>query len=114
MSAVEEIEAAVAKLTKLRDESVLGPWEGWKQYNPLRGNLYGIEARGAEVAKTYTVADTELIETLHRTIDAQLKLLSGTLRLFAAAVDLGREREWLSAVERAGDLDLARSINATS
>jgi hypothetical protein len=107
MSAVEEIEAAIAKLTELREKSLSGPWEAWKQYNPLSGNIYGLEARDENVAKFYSPFEVELVEVLHRTIDAQIAILRGA-RLFK------RHNVWSSTFYLEPCLALARAINGTT
>lgn len=104
MGAVDEIRAAIESLERLKEQSAPAPWEGWKQYNPLRGEVYGVEANGEEVAKTYSLADTELIEVLHRTIDPQLAIL----RRAMGVLDLSFGHAE-SAVER--ECALARAIN---
>lgn len=108
MNAVKEIEAAHKKLTELRDGSALGPWEGWKQYISLR-NVYGIEARGSEVAKTYSATETELIVALHRTIDAQLIILK-----YAQIMASGRGPAPFQFSTFGAALTLARSINGST
>lgn len=82
MNAVEKLEAAIAKLEELRDQSSLGPWCAWK----LRGNTgrmtYGIEdAYGEDIAVIRSSPESELIEILHRTVDAQLAILRHALGL---------------------------------
>jgi hypothetical protein len=76
VSAVEEIQAAIEKLTALRDRASLAPWNAWKQGRPGDRMTHGLEdARGDDLAKSLSAADAELIEALHRTIDAQLAIL---------------------------------------
>jgi hypothetical protein len=101
MNAAETIQEAIDKLTALRDDAAEGPWLGWVQYNPLRGQMYGVENSEGPIAdKVASREDAELIEVLHRTIDAQLAILR------AAIEDHPRDRErWLfTAHQTAGDL----------
>jgi len=90
MTALGEIEAAIENLERLRADATQGRWD-W---------IVGM-----------STGDARLVATLHRTIDAQLKILTGSAGLHAKYADVGRETEWIAAVERAGDLDLARAIN---
>ena len=114
MSAVEEIQAAIAKLTRQRDLATEGPWSSW---HPADGHGDScVDGATHDPDNPPTAAeggrhDVVLIVTLHRTIDAQLAILSRTAELHPRYAALGREDEWLSAVERAGDLALARAIN---
>ena len=104
MSAVDEIQAAIDRLTNLKETSTPGPWIGWRQYDPLRGTQFGIEARDVPTAKVYTIEDADLIERLHATIDAQLAILRRGEVLAAN----WPESEWKLTV------DLARAINGTT
>lgn len=63
MSAAEEIEAAIAKLTEQRDDAKPGPWT----------TTYG--SATVPAADDLGFYDMELIVTLHGTIDAQLMIL---------------------------------------
>ena len=109
MNAVEEIQAAIDTLNTMRAVSDSGAWtvagihpdcsiEG--DVNFIAGDMYDYDA--------------ELIVTLHRTIDAQIALLSHTLDIRAKYVVTGIEQMWIDAVERAGDLALARAINGAT
>jgi hypothetical protein len=127
MSAVEEIEAAIVKLKELRDASVPGPWkweepstESWPTgdqsllgaIDPKHGYArsvltgWGYDASGIEGEP----ADRELIVTLHRTLDAQLALLTSAL---GGARDLssGHYPDEPAATELI--IALAKSINGT-
>ena len=97
MSAVEEIQQAIATLERLRAESTPGAWEGYDD-----GILVGINSPQVTVAfeGDLRVRDIDLIVTLHRTIDAQLAIMR--LSLGDAR---GSEFCWQFA------LPLARSIN---
>ena len=131
MSAVEEIRAAIVKLTELKAESTPGPWElepPGKYFDPRWDDTRIMHAANRPTDPNYDrylfrdgsyaedsgglgLADAELIVTLHRTIDAQLHILTGTVTLYPSFVANGTEDQWLHAVERAGDLALARAIN---
>jgi hypothetical protein len=89
VNAVEEIEAAIAKLTKLRDDSSVGVW-----YQ----SMVGISSK------------TALIVTLHRTIDAQLDFLR-TARGFYGA---GLTGDAASSLFAEHALQMARAINGTT
>ena len=104
MTPVEEIEAAIAKLTGLRDSSLSAPWVGWRQNEPLGGERFGVESRGEYVAKTFARSETELIEVLHRTIDTQLAILRETLEY----------EDGFGIDEDDTTLILARAINGTA
>jgi hypothetical protein len=47
---------------------------------------------------------------LHRTIDAQLKILRRDIDIRVAYIARGVLAQWVEAVERAGDVALATSI----
>ena len=80
MTVVERLEAAIAKLEQLTAEGTPGPWVG-------RTNILGIrrlmDSEGGVLAEMFDATDhgdesfenTDLIVTLHRTIDAQLAIL---------------------------------------
>lgn len=113
MSAVEEIEAAIAKLTKLRDESAQGPWWAWHPASE-RGNS-SVDAPSGDPDNPRMPVEGEraavdLIVTLHATIDAQLMTLEAGLETCGAWGDDD------PAIERiiGHTLALARAINATS
>ena len=82
MSAVEEIQQAIATLERLRAESTPGPWRATANNrrsgtHAIYGELPGQEVVGAtpNYGGLWLFADAELIVTLHRTIDAQLAIL---------------------------------------
>ena len=80
MNAVERLGAAIAKLEQLKAEGTSSPWVG-------RTNILGIrrlmDSEGGVLAEMFDATDhgdesfenTDLIVTLHRTIDAQLAIL---------------------------------------
>jgi hypothetical protein len=104
MSDVEEIQAAIDKLTGLKTDSTPGVWGG-------RVTILGITRVETDdhyiVAEVYGDEDEAycniaLIAVLHRTIDAQLAILTNS-------------RDWWNAWPK-GDIDadvvaLARAIN---
>jgi len=105
MSAVDEIQAAIDKLTKLRDESTSGPWWAWHPESG-RGNSSVDAPSGDPDNPKMPVEgerdDVDLIVTLHATIDAQLAWLG-----VAATVPVLNESAWRY------ELALARAINGT-
>ena len=115
MTAVEEIRAAIEKLTELKNMSTQ-PVESayWvqganrKRYESAREVYTGPEAAGSsDVATCFNRHDAELIVTLHRTIDAQLAILKEAATQLADAyggAQLGPE------FYRA-EIALARAIN---
>ena len=81
MTAVERLEAAIAKLERLKADSP--------------GRLY---------------TSNELLVTLHRTVDAVLSILRNDIEIYTRYVEEGWVHKWVSAVERSGDLALADAI----
>ena len=109
MSAVEEIQAAIEKLTKLKAESTPGPWflTYEKSTHPrLWGNASENDADPVALAQNR--GNAELIVLLHRTIDAQLAILADTLNAFSNPIPafIGYEEQIYHA-----QLMLARAIN---
>lgn len=99
MSAVDEIQAAIGKLTALMSATVALPWE-------LDNEL--IRADGwilAQTMHTGNEATGQLIVTLHATIDAQLAILRHTLEHYRGDLGIGTNRHIVS---------LARAINGDS
>jgi len=102
VSAVEEIQAAIGKLTeyKARGYSIDNGWL-------------------IEIDDTITypddprcpLTDDDYMVALHRTIDAQIALLTHTIEIHDKYVAAGLEARWENAVREAGDLDLARAIS---
>lgn len=116
MSAIEEIQAAIEKLTAHVEKSVAGPWSAWHPQSGLGNSSVDAPSGDPDNPKMPVEGqrdDVDLIVILHATIGAQIKLLTGCILLHAAFVKAGCESDWLAAVERAGDLDLARAINGT-
>lgn len=113
MTPVERLQAAIDRLESMREEAPPGPWEHWPSQSS--GRLYsGLDLdhpiSAEEVLNAHSKHSTQLVEVLHRTIDAQLKILRNTVRLYGEFVALGKESVWLEAIERAGDLALADAI----
>jgi hypothetical protein len=133
MNAAETIQAAIEKLEALKESATPGPFgfeDGWQppQWKSI-GHTYvrvvagkpnhisGIRSMvlstdgampGSE-GKRRTLADAELIVTLHRTIDAQLTILREGLRAIESLDGLGIDTAdipWADVPE----LQLARSI----
>ena len=99
MNAAETIAAAIEKLEALRDAGTPGPYgfeDGWQppqwkdsgwtyvrvvagepnRISGIRGMVLSTDGTlPASEGKARTLADAELIVTLHRTIDAQLAIL---------------------------------------
>ena len=111
VSAVEEIRAAIEKLTALVYSSSDGPWDAHIEHERAGILAELLDANGDYVIDDGYLADVELVEVLHRTIDAQLAILQNDLKIHADYRIAGRLSEWIEVVERAGALALARAIN---
>lgn len=100
MTAMEEIQAAIEKLTGLKDAA--NNWTSTIQ--PLRywGNISGPVISHREACERYK----SLEEALHRTINAQLAILQGVSTRPASTLDM-REYDVQA-------LDLARAINGSA
>ncbi|TFD61099.1 hypothetical protein E3T43_01110 [Cryobacterium sp. Hh7] len=115
MSAVDEIQAAIVKLSALRDASTRAPWAA--QTAVPNGQHWGISgadfptitgvARASEGRDGYGTgsrkSDCELIVTLHSTIDTQLAILN------SARISIGQV-----GTPNTLSLALARAINGTA
>lgn len=101
MNAAETIQAAIDRLAALRESATQGPWLGWKQYNPLYGMQYGIESgRGEEVFASGALRDdVELVEMMHRTIDAQLAILRHAVQFNRGDLGIGINRHAVALAE---------------
>ena len=112
MTAVEEIQAAIEKLTELRNLSNEGGnRREWKS-TPLSPLIQAdvIDSFGDVVVERAYAPDAELIVTLHRTIDAQLALLKDGVKFTTVhwgQVELRRDIGKYA-------LALARAINGAS
>ena len=122
MSAVEEIEAAIAKLTDLRDASTPGPWTD--KYGDLDGadftSVCDMEVRCGSYCQGGTApgmspADMALIVTLHRTCGAQLAILQAAVEHAPMyEMHLDEELAWIEKRPSLHNgLELARAINGT-
>ena len=113
MSAVDEIRAAIEKLTGLKESSTQGVWtilDGGDRFiaeeDPLGDGPF--EYIVTEPVAFRREADCDLIEVLHRTIDAQIGVLRDALSLYEDPIPMfiGREDQvcW-------HQIALARAIN---
>lgn len=103
MTPVEKLHAAIAKLEHERDMAQSGPWVRtgfrlWSRPNTARDNI---------ATDFNWLYDVDLIVTLHRTIDAQLEILSTTLSILQAMYSDGFKdnTDWCE-----GELALADAI----
>jgi hypothetical protein len=113
VSAVEEIQAAIEKLTASKPHLSACPEFQREAVRHIARNCE-IECECTNDKCGWDRYETApALDMLMRTIDAQLKILTGTVELHRSFVMANREADWLAAVERAGDLDLARAINGT-
>ena len=110
MSAVEEIQAAIDKLTKLKAESTPKPWHDWEDDLTGEVDLWHDQEQRLHIAN-FGIAgmprgevDAELIAVLHRTIDAQLAILHH-------AIDEYEPRDDTMSFITEDGLTLARAIN---
>ncbi|MEC5149195.1 hypothetical protein [Cryobacterium sp. GrIS_2_6] len=109
MTAVEEIQAAIEKLTSLRDECGYFEMNGW-----LAEEVPG--ASGAIDDPGYApVTNDPLMVTLHRTIDAQLDILSDGLNALMNPLPFFfvNGKDFSSNVYHF-HIELARAINGTA
>lgn len=82
MTPAERLQAAIEMLESMREEAPPGPWEHWPFQSSRR--LYsGLDLdhpiSAEEVLRADSEYSTQLIEVLHRTIDAQLAILREAL-----------------------------------
>ena len=112
MTAVEEVQAAIEKLTKLKLNAYRG---AWKIVNKSMQGDHGLEHEKCDIQEVANgswteddgyqpallIEEAELIVTLHRTIDAQLNILRGEVTFCK-----------VSGFSPSGNkVDLARAIN---
>jgi hypothetical protein len=102
MTPLEELQAAHKRLTTLQKNGAVGPWRT-SQYNRMMPTRVLEYEEGGEVAIVPIEEDADLICALHRTIDAQLMMLSAA-KAYLARVDAD---ETLVHAE----VELARAIN---
>ena len=93
---MQEIQAAIDELTKLKNE-------------PIVTALFTV----TEADAAWFIRTSKRLTIFHRTIDAQLAILQNDMRMYSDYQRAGWLDQWVSAVERAGDLALARAINGT-
>lgn len=73
MTPTEEIQAAVAKLERLRGQASPGEWNAWRAMRGLLA-VFGVESNGHDIA-LMSEANARLIAVLHGTIPALLHIL---------------------------------------
>lgn len=79
MNPVEKLEGAIAKLELLKGAKTPAPW--WRGMNDgFSFTIEGPESDSHPVAQRLIGPDAEMMVTLHRTIDAQLRILTLGLR----------------------------------
>lgn len=116
MTPVEEVEAAIAKLTTLKDTSTPGDW--FLTYESAThprvwGNASLDSLDADHVATTARSAiDAELIVALHRTIDAQLAVLNESLEFYANSKAIGMTDSEM-AEYYSNTITLAKAINGS-
>lgn len=113
MNTLDLLERAHARLTEMRDQATPGPWILCDDDNGVETGYGGVDLTGHPLAvadNVYTQASRDLIVSLHRTIDAQLKILAGDIVIYKELVEAGQWAAAEAAIERAGDADLARAI----
>jgi len=111
MSAVEEIQAAITKLTDLRTLAVSQPLSVYERDSLLVvvGEAEDDDAPILfDVSRAGGSADAHMIVTLYRTIDAQLAILREVVT--ASTI----EQNWVTLVYTETALALARAINGVS
>ena len=108
MTAAEEIEAAIVKLTVLKAESTPKPWHDWEDDLTNEVDLWHDQEQRLHIATIGVAgmprveADADLIVTLHRTIDAQLGILWHVAEHYRGDLGIGTNRHVVA---------LARAIN---
>lgn len=116
MNAVEEIQAAIDKLTAMKAESTPGPWHEWTNDLTEHVEVWHDQEQRLWVADLgeagpVGLADANLIVTLHATIDAQLAILDESYQYaedWSHARDTARGHRPESIYPK--ELVLARSI----
>jgi len=113
MSALEEIEAAIKKLTKMRTRKFEG------NFYPHGGARFATsfgDGKRELLADTFDAEATEMFVTLHATIDAQLAILTHAHEHFPHFILRGaEEEEWLGKRPSVRDaFTLATAINGTA
>lgn len=115
MSAVEEIQAAIVRLSAFKKYCTSGTWQVTQKHlsRPVGYDIFNNKDYVVSDSEGYqgaiaNIHDAVLIVTLHKTIDAQLAILREVL--FAADV----EHNWDTLVYTNTAIDLARAINEAS
>ena len=114
MTAVQEIQAAIEKLTQILRQSTPGPW-CWDSQGIVQSFDISVqvgehehERIGVIAAEHVREGDAEVFVTLHRTIDAQLAIL----RDFMERYEGRGKADWTPVAPGAiNALNLARAIN---
>lgn len=110
MTALDEITAAIDRLTALRDASTPGPWEFREESPSMNGRNWTMRTKGVAGIQIsaheyrHGTENTELIVTLHETIDPLLAIMS-------LAVEYGELAEGSGSRFTTHALALARAIN---
>ena len=102
MNSAEKIQTAIAELEALKAASTQGKWAVSAKQLDIRGFVYAPSVCAGCGWDRDTDADAELIVTLHRTIDAQLKILRTTLD--------DEHADWLTELEWRNSVALAEAI----
>lgn len=121
MSAVEEIQAAIDKLTEMKAASTqpTGGRTSWMKGNPKRNRFEGLgdiftgpeDHESRDIATHMVEEDAELVVTLHRTIDAQLAILHEGLKVATHFGTLAANIVGSVRIPLDHALALARAIN---
>ena len=112
LTAVEEIQAAIDELNQMRDAAPSAPWDYIDDedgYSIRGGDDYGCEF-GNSFARSDNPWASDLIVALHRTIEAQVALLTICLGAF----DHFERTNSYPLDEHKAALTLARAINGAS
>ena len=102
MNTAEKIQTAIAELEALKASSTQGKWAVSAKQLDLSGFVYAPSVCAGCGWDRDTDADAELIVTLHRTVDAQLKILRTTLD--------DEHADWLTELEWGNAVALAEAI----
>jgi hypothetical protein len=91
-----EIKSAIAKLVAERDAAMPGSWTDDYHYD-----IYPKEDEPLDLDNELHPANARLITTLHRTIDAQLKILTEGLLCLQSGLRYGYAESHALAIARA-------------
>ena len=111
VTAADEIRAAIEKLEELKESTRYFEVNGWL-----------CEGQPGDTVRDYfhpdggasPLTNDPVIVTLHRTIDAQLAILRRDVDMYEKFAQDRQVGVWRDAVERGGDLALARAINGVT